>query len=171
MAYFTRTEESRQDAQRALERGRSIRRWAFAGCSPWEHLAFAIPMSEQLDALQAYGYDINADDFDLAEAIHVDLFADSDDEKLAAILNLEPCDGGGYAEFLAGLCALEAFGDEPTPEDCAETLGGDLFACLVCYEGEQVGIDPDEGWPLFKPTRIVWIHQTGSTAGRWKEVP
>ena len=105
MAYFTRTEESRQDAQRALARGRSIRRWAFAGCSPWEHLAFAIPMSEQLDALQAYGYDINADDFDLAEAIHVDLFADSDDEKLAEVLNLEPCDGGGYAEFLAGLCA------------------------------------------------------------------
>ena len=77
----------------------------------------------------------------------------------------------GITRVEDGLCALEAFGDEPTPEDCAETLGGDLFACLVCYEGEQVGIDPDEGWPLFKPTRIVWIHQTGSTAGRWKEDP
>ena len=171
MAYFTRTEESRQDAQRALARGRSIRRWAFVGCSPWEHLAFAIPCEEQLVALKTYGFDVDADGFDLEEAIHADLFADSDDEKLAEVLNLEPCDGGGYAEFLAGLCALERFAEEPTPDDCTESLDGDLFAYLVCYEGEQVGIDPDEGWPLFKPTRIVWIRATGSTVGRWKEVP
>lgn len=169
MQYFIRTEESMEDAQLALQRGRSIRRWAYAGCTPWEHLAFAIPEDEQLNALQAYGYDIHADDFDLEGAIHVDLFADSDDERLAEVLNLEPCDNGGYAEFLPGLCALEAFDDEPTPEGCTETLDGELFPYLVCYEGEQVSTDPDEGWPLFRPTRIVWIHETGSIAGRWRE--
>lgn len=170
MQYFIRTEESMEDAQLALQRGRSIRRWAYAGCTPWEHLAFAIPADEQLDALKAYGFDVDADGFDLEEAIHIDLFQDSDDDRLVAILNLEPCDHGGYAEFLPGLCALEAFDDEPTPEGCTETLDGELFPYLVCYEGEQVGTDPDEGWPLFQPTRIVWIHPTGSNAGRWKEV-
>jgi len=68
MTYFTRTEESRQDAQRALERGAQhsplgVCRLFSVGAS-----GLRIPMSEQLDALQAYGYDINADDFDLAEA-------------------------------------------------------------------------------------------------------
>lgn len=170
MAYFIRTEERPEDAEQALKRGRSIRRWAFAGCSPWEHLAFALPVSEQLTALEAYGYDIDADEFDLDEAIHIDLFQDSDDDRLVAILNLEPCEHGGYAEFLPGLCALEAFDEEPAPGQCAETLNGELFALLVCYEGEQVGHDPDEGWPLFKPRRIVWMHETGSTMSRWIEI-
>ncbi len=168
--YFVRTEESIADAKKALGRGRSIRRWAYAGCTPWEHLAYAIPADEQMAALEAYGVDIYADDFDLEDAIHIDLYAESDDEKLAKALNLEPCEDGGYAEFLPGLCALEAFGEEPTPEQCTETLDGDMFAYLVCYEGEQVGTDPDEGWPLFKPNRIVWTHETGSTVTRWREI-
>ena len=164
--YFIRTEETKEDALKSLERGRSIRRWAFVGSSPWEHLAFAIPKEEQLDALEKYGYDAYADDFDAEKIIHEELFFECDDEKLAEILNLEPCEGGGYAEFLPGLCSLEEFENEPSPEDCTETLQGSVFAYLVCYEGEPAGIDPDEGWALFRPSKVVWIAETGSTATR-----
>jgi len=68
--------------------------------------------------------------------IHVDLFADSDDEKLAEVLNLEPCDRRWVCRIPRCLCALERFAEEPTPDDCTESLDGDLFAYLVCYEGE-----------------------------------
>lgn len=78
MPYFVRTVESIEEAHEALKRGRSVRRWNFAGGTPY-----------------------------------------------------------------------------------------DIF--MVCYEGEFVGYDQDEGWPLFKPTRIVWIHETGSTTKRWRE--
>lgn len=168
--FFVRTEEAVEDAKAALRRGRSVRRWAFAGCSPWEHLAFAIPEEEQVAALEAYGYDIFSEEFDTMNAIHDELFTDSDDEKLAEILNLEPFEDGGYAEFLDGLCSLEDFDTEPRPEDCTATLDGALFPYLVCYEGEPVGTDPDAGWTLFRPTRIVWIHKTGQTGGRMKNI-
>lgn len=164
--FFIRTEETTKDAERALVRGRSVRRWAFLGCTPWEHLAFAVPVDEQKEALEAYGYDIYAEDFDREEIIHGELFAECDDEKLAEILNLEPCEDGGFAEFLLGLCSLEEFDTEPRPEDCTETFQGQLFPYLVCYEGESCGIDPDDGWQLFRPTRIVWIHETGQTGKR-----
>jgi hypothetical protein len=169
--FFIRTEESIEDAQKSLERGRSVRRWAFIGCSPWEHLAFAIPDDEKLKALETYGYDIDADSFDMDEIIHSDLFADCDEEKLARILNLEPCkDGYGYAEFLPGLCSLEEFDHEPNPSECSQNLQGELFAYLVCFEGEPVGIDPDEEWQLFRPTRIVWVSETGSKMQRQREI-
>lgn len=170
MTYFVRTEETLRDAQLALERKRSVRRWAFAGASPWEFLAFAIPEDEQLDALREYGVDVDAEGFDLEEAIHGDLFAECDEERLAGCMNLEPFGDGGYAEFLPGLCALEAFDAEPRPEDCTQTLDGELLALLACYEGEAVGEDPDEGWILFHPKRIVWTHETGSTVTRWREI-
>ena len=169
--YFVRTEETEEQAIASLERGRSVRRWAFFGCTAWEHLAFAIPEDEQIAALEAMGYDLS--ERDVNDIIHNELFHDNSPETERAIAeacNLTKVSERGYAEFLDGLCALEAFDVLPSPDWVSASLDGKLFAKLVCYEGEPVGVDPDEGWPLFKPTRIVWIHDTGSTVKRGKHI-
>lgn len=166
MAYFVRTEESIQQAKESLKRGKSVRRWAFFGSTAWEHLAFALPEDEQEEVLEEMGYDLAEQD--AADIIHNDLFNRDCEAEIAEAANLTKVSDRGYAEFLDGLCALEEFDEEPTPEDVTETLDGENFRYLVCYEGEYVGEDPDEGWPLFRPTRIVWTHDTGSTTKRGK---
>lgn len=66
--FFTRTESSREDAQSALERGRSIRRWSHMGCSPWEHLAMSVSNKERIEALEKLGYDVCTEEDADAEA-------------------------------------------------------------------------------------------------------
>lgn len=149
-----------------MKRGKSVRRWAFFGSTAWEHLAFALPEDEQEEVLEEMGYDLAEQD--AADIIHNDLFNRDCEAEIAEAANLTKVSDRGYAEFLDGLCALEEFDEEPTPEDVTETLNGEIFRYLVCYEGEYVGEDPDEGWPLFRPTRIVWTHDTGSTTKREK---
>ena len=162
MKYFIRTEETIEQAQESLKRGKSVRRWAFFGSTAWEHLAFAIPAEEQEEILAKMGYEFNSDE-EMAEFIHT---ADLDEEKIAEAANLTKIGERSYAEYLDGLCALESFDEIPEPEDCTATLNGEVFRYLVCYEGEYVDEDPDEGWELFKPHRIVWIHDTGSNTKR-----
>jgi len=178
MAYFVRTVESIEEAHEALKRGRSVRRWNFAGGTPYDIFMYGIPVEEQREALkelaeldpESYGDYANVDEWTDEEVRDAVLYDDIPAEDIIKVLNLEPFDDrGGYAQYLPGLCALEQFEQEPKPEDVTATLHGELFAYLVCYEGEFVGYDPDEGWPLFKPTRIVWIHETGSTTKRWRE--
>lgn len=166
--YFIRTEETEQQAYESLQRGKSVRRWAFAGCNPWEHLAFAIPYDEQLEALEKLGYDTL--DINVTSVIQDDLFHQNRDDEIAIVCNLTKLENGYYAEFLEGLCALESFSEVPEPSSLSRTLDDNLFAKLVCYEGEFVGLDPDENWELFKPSRIVWIHDTGSTVKREKNI-
>jgi len=168
MAYYIRMEENLEDAQSSLERGKSVRRWAFAGCSPWEHLAFAIPEDEQKDALETY-FGREVEDEELTSLIHDDLFSESDDEKLAEILNLTRLESGYYAEFLDGLCALESFDGEPVPENI-EVPKDYQFRYMICYEGTPVGIDEDEGWELFTPSRIVWTRETEYTQKRGRNI-
>lgn len=169
MAYFIRTEESIEDAKGSLERGKSVRRWAFFGSLAWEHLAFAVPEEEQEEILERMGYEFN--DYDeMTQFIHGELFHEDCEEEIAAAANLTKVSERGYAEFLDGLCALESFDEVPATSDVTESLDGETFRYLVCYEGEEVGVDPDEGWPLFRPTRIVWTHDTGSKVKREKVI-
>ena len=162
MAYFIRTEETIEQAQESLKRGKSVRRWAFFGSTAWEHLAFAIPAEEQEEILAEMGYEFDSDE----EMIDFIQTADLDEEEIAEAANLTKVGNRSYAEFLDGLCALESFDEVPAPEDCTATLNGEVFRYLVCYEGEYIDDDPDEGWELFKPRRIVWTHDTGSTVKR-----
>ena len=162
MAYFIRTEETIEQAQESLKRGKSVRRWAFFGSTAWEHLAFAIPAEEQEEILAEMGYEFDSDE----EMIDFIQTADLDEEEIAEAANLTKVGNRSYAEFLDGLCALESFDEVPAPEDVTETLDGEVFRYLVCYEGEYIDDDPDEGWPLFKPSRIVWTHDTGSDTKR-----
>ena len=170
MKYFIRTEETREKAQKAMERNRSIRRWAFAGCHPEEHFMFAITGEEQIEAIREMGYEV--DTAEEAYQVFIDEIENEEEkyEELVSTLNLEPLENGGYAEFLPGLCALEEHEAEPKPEDCTEDLNGELMPLLICYEGEEVGVDPDEGWTLFRAERIVWIHETGQDGKRHKEI-
>ncbi len=163
--FFIRTEESKELIQKAMKRNRSIRRWAFAGCSPEEHFLFAIPPHERVEAIQRMGYEVSTEE----EAINI-YYEEIEEEDLIEVLSLTKLDGGGYGELLDGLCALEMFDEEPEPEECEEDLDGDLFPYLVCYEGEFVGYDPDEDWPLFKAERVVWVAETGQKTRREKEL-
>jgi hypothetical protein len=168
MGFFIRMEETHEQAQASLQRKKSVRRWAFAGCTPWEHLAFAIPEEEQKEALEEYyGRDIEPEE--IGSLIHDELFQESDDERLAEILNLTRLESGYYAEFLDGLCALESYDEEPSPESI-DIPAEYQFRYMVCYEGEPAGIDEDEGWELFTPSRIVWIHDTGGGQKRLKHI-
>lgn len=162
--FFTRTECSREDAQSALERGRSIRRWSHMGCSPWEHLAMSVTAEERIEALQKLGYDVYTDE-EAESIVWGELFEADVDDAIIEALGLEPF-GNGYAQYLPGLCALESFEDEPSPEDCTVTLDGASFGWLVCYEGEFAGYDPDDDWELYRPTRIVWAVPTQATGQR-----
>jgi len=166
MAYFIRTEETIKQAQESLKRGKSVRRWAFFGSTAWEHLAFAIPAEEQEEILAEMGYEFDSEE-EMIEFIQTE---DFDEEAIAKAANLTKIEEGGYAEYLDGLCALESFSEVPSPEDVTETLDGETFRYLVCYEGEYIGEDPDEGWDLFKPHRIVWTHDTQSTTKRERNI-
>ena len=165
MAYFIRTEETIEQAQESLKRGKSVRRWAFFGSTAWEHLAFAVPAEEQEEILEKMGYEFDSDE-EMIEFIHSLEGMALDEEEIAEAANLTKVSEHGYAEYLDGLCALESFDEVPSPEDCTATLNSETFRYLVCYEGEYIDEDPDEGWELFKPRRIVWTHDTGSTVKR-----
>ena len=170
MTYFIRTEESKGDAFASLERKKSIRRWNHMGCSIDEHFLFALPDSEKEEVLLKLGF--SQEDFwsiSLADFFREFVVGEFSDEELAEAMNLTELEDGGFAEFLPGLCSLESFDFEPTPEDCTETLWGELFRYTVCYEGEFVGYDPDEGWELFIPHRIVWVSENEEYTARWKE--
>jgi len=170
--FFIRTEESIEAAHASLERKKSVRRWAYVGANPWEHLAFGISDEERIEALEELGYEVSDID-EATEIIQGELFADNTpemEERIISVLRLTKLENGGYAQFLDGLCALEGFEKEPEPDDVTETLDGELLAYLVCYEGEAVGIDPDEGWYLFSPSRIVWMRETGSNITREKNI-
>lgn len=161
-SFYVRAEESIEDAIKALERGRSVRRWATLGAQPYEHLMFA-SADEKREILEAIGIeDAWMMTEETLDGVIADMeFGDAENRVIIEKLGLEPF-GNGYAAFLDGLCALEWFDEEPTPEDCTATLDGSLFGYLVCYEGDYAGADPDEGWPLFHPVRIVWATETGS---------
>lgn len=172
--FYIRTEENPASAERALKRGRSVRRWGFAGADLRDHLRDDLDGADQYDAVRElatlfdYDFPREATPEDLGEALHelsYILIPGSEEERQAAQrLGYEPYKSG-YARFLDGLCALQEFGQEPSPEDLNTDLGGDLFRYLVCYEGEPVGWDDaDEGWPLFRPTRIVWVYDRGPDA-------
>ncbi len=167
--FFIRTEESKELIQEAMERNRSVRRWAFAGCSPAEHFLFAIPSHEKVEAIQEMGYDVSSSD-EAVDVYYAEIDGEDIEEGLIDVLNLTELDDGGHGELLDGLCALEMFDEKPKPEECEEDLDGDLFPYLVCYEGEFVGYDPDEDWPLFKAERVVWVTKTGQTARREREI-
>ena len=90
------------------------------------------------------------------------------ENEIVSFLSLEPFNGG-YIKYLNGLCALEMFDNLPTIKDCTKKLDGQakepfLFKYLVCFEGEEVGEDIGdwgETWKLFKPSRILWIEESG----------
>lgn len=91
------------------------------------------------------------------------------EKEIAQLLQLEVFNNG-YIKYLKGLCALEMFDKEPTINDCTKMLIGEdnepfLLKYLVCFEGEEVGVDIGddwgEPWKLFKPKRIVWIEESG----------
>ena len=171
MAYYIRTEETQEQAVEALKRGRSVRRWAFAGEDMETLIRYDLEGEEQYEAVRRLS-DIFDLDFpeeatpdDLKDALwelEEILVPGSDEEKQAAeALGYEPFDSG-FARFLDGLCALQEFDVEPKPEDLKNDFCGDLFRYLVCYKGEYTGWDDaDEGWPLFRPVRIAWIHDRG----------
>lgn len=174
MTFFIRTEETREQAEEALGRGRSVRRWAFAGSGMRDMVEYDLKGEEQYEAVHELSdlFDLDfpeeATPEDLREALYelsLILEAGSEDEARAAeALEYEPF-GSGYARFLDGLCALQEFDSGPKPEDLTEDFCGDLFRYLVCYEGDNAGWDDaDEGWPLFRPRRIVWVHDRGEDA-------
>ena len=169
LKYFVRTDESIPKAQKAMERNRSIRRWAFAGAHPEEHFLFGITNEERVQVINKMGFEVETEE-EAVQVFQSEVEGLMTDDLIKALnlapMDAEPGDYVGYAEFLQGLCALEGFENKPTPADCSEDLHGELFPYLVCYEGEYVGDDPDEGWPLFQATKIVWVHETGQAGKR-----
>ena len=68
------------------------------------------------------------------------------------------------AQYLPGLCALKEYDTEPSRDEAAQDAMNcsDDYASLpvfAIYEGEHVGEEPDEGWVLFRPTRLVLVDQ------------
>ena len=174
MKFYIRTEETREQAREAMNRGRSVRRWAFAGEDMRDLLRDDLEGREQYDAVRRLCeiFDLEfpeeATPEDLKTALReLDYILEpgSEEEKQAAeALGYETFEKG-FARFLDGLCALQEFDSEPKPEDLKKDLCGYLFRYLVCYEGEYTGWDDaDEGWPLFRPVRIAWIHDRGENA-------
>jgi len=173
--YFVRTEETHEDAELAMQRGRSVRRWSTAGWKMIDHLRYFYEHGSeehyQMIARICEAWELPAplNDAELRavlDELGFVLLDDDEAEKEAAeILGFERFESG-WAKYLDGLCALEEFDSQPTPEDVTATLPrGELFRYLACYEGERVGWDyADGGWPLFRPSRIVWIHDRGPEA-------
>ena len=171
--FFIRTEETKEKAEKALERNQSIRRWAYIGAHPEEHFLFAITGEERIAAMNKLGFEVEYED----EALEVFTEeVEGNEDLLPALIEalnlteMTEMEAGGYAEFLPGLCALEKHEEEPKPEDCTVDLNGHLFPYLVCYEGEEVGTDPDEDWTLFRAARIAWIAPTGATGKRERNI-
>lgn len=166
--YFVRTEESMEQAQAALERGRSVRRWAYAGADPLTFLQFALPADERFEVVCKVAAEVGIE-VETERDVEYLLFdregSDLPEDSIIRVLGLEPF-GDGWAQFLDGLCALASFVDEPSREEEFPKLNGVHLPLLVCYEGEFCGYDPDEGWELFRPGRIVWVRETGSDVRR-----
>jgi len=180
--YYIRTEETPEQAEESLRRGRSVRRWAFAGNPLRTMLRYDLEDEEQYDAVrlvsELFGepFPEQATEDDLREALDVldDILEPGSPEEAqaAAVIGYERF-GNGWARYLDGLCALREYDYVPQPEEITKALNrrGDLFRYLVCYEGEYVGWDDaDEGWPLFRPIRIVWIHDRGVDAPRAERI-
>lgn len=173
--YFIRTEESPQDAQASLQRGRSVSRWNTAGWKMIDHLRYYYEHGSEdhyqmISRLcEAWELPVPQNDADLRAILDeigsILLGDDEAEEEAARILGFERFENG-WAKFLDGLCALQKFESQPSPDDVTATLPhGELFRYLVCYEGEQTGWDyADGGWPLFRPIRIVWVHDRGADA-------
>lgn len=157
-----------EQAQAALERGRSVRRWAYAGADPITFLQYALPPRERFEAVREVAAEVGIE-VETEQDVEYLLFdrdgADLSQDAIIRVLGLEPC-GDGWAQYLDGLCALESFEEEPPMDGEFRTLNGIHLPLLVCYEGEFVGYDPDEDWELFRPTRIVWVRETGSDVRR-----
>ena len=146
MPYYLRREPSLDEAKASLARGRSLRGWAWAGnCrSCWER-----EWQEQRE----FGF---RPDWE------------PDDLEPCPLPSLPPgkarcgCDGEPLALYLPGLCALAEFEEEPDEADAlaaSEPADWGWLPVVALYEGEPAGDDPDEGWTLFRPTRLVWVKE------------
>jgi len=140
-AFFVRREPSVDAAQASLERGRSVRSWsAYGMCAhvlqDWAEDGLVPPLCEAEEVPPLSG----------------------DNDRRCARCRLE--DAPAYAHFLPGLCAI-AEGDD-ADEALEMGIRGstyDWLPVLALFEGEEVGTDPDEGWTLFRPTRLLWARE------------
>jgi hypothetical protein len=169
VAYFLRREESRGAAEGAVQRGRSLDGYAYAGQCIRCH-AMDVTMAwdaEEAEAMMA----LDGDDLIIAieEALGglVELQQTPDARDWPAACRHVRNEGAmPYVRVLPGLCALAALGDydaDPTPADVLAAVGGTWPAYangdwLAVYEGEELDqADPAEGWALFRPVRVVWV--------------
>jgi hypothetical protein len=143
---WLRSCSSEQDAQADLERGRSLRGYGTAG---WCWRCWA---ESDLDPDRAWSEDEVLDALGLEAAPGLELSP-----------GVARCGhaGAAYASYLPGLCALAAdLGPEDVEDAVARVVAGGAYRndFLALYEGEDAGeLDPDEGYELFHPTRIVWV--------------
>jgi hypothetical protein len=152
---WLRSCSSPADAAADLQRGRSLRGWGTAG-SCWRCWSETEP--GVLDPDRGW-----------------------DEDEVVDVLGLEPVPGlerspgvawcghagTAYAAYLPGLCALAG---DLGPGDVEDAVARAVAAAayrndfLALYEGEDAGeLDPDEGYELFRPTRLVWVRPWGTT--------
>jgi hypothetical protein len=157
--YYLRTEPDADAVAASMTRGRSLDEWGLAGADALSWLDNAT--DEELfdvarEVARAEGLPLPRDRDDaylLAQQ-------DADEELIVRVLGLEPWPGGGWCRYLPGLCALQECDEPPDPAEALAEIQGSHYAqvngVLVLYEGDPVGIDPAEGWPLFRPRRVAW---------------
>lgn len=152
---WLRSCSSEQDAQADLQRGRSLRGYGTAG-SCWRCWSETEP--GVCDPDRAWSEDEVVDVLGLEEA-----------PGLARSPGVARCGHAGtaYAAYLPGLCALAGDlspGDVEDAVSRAGAAGAYRNDFLALYEGEDAGeLDPDEGYELFRPTRLVWVRLWGTT--------
>ena len=174
MAYFLRREASPADAEGALQRGRSLDGYAYAGqclrCHAMDvSIAWDPDQAERLLALEGDELIIA-----LEEALGgLVAFREAPYARdwPAACKHVRQEGAMPYVRVLPGLCALTALGDyddaDPTPDDVLADLGGEwpVYSAqgnwIALFEGEECDEGDPEGWTLFRPTRLVWVVRAG----------
>jgi hypothetical protein len=132
-----------------LARGRSLRGYGTAG---WCWRCWADTEPGVLDPDRAWSEDEVVDALGLEPV-----------PGLARSPGVARCGHAGtaYAAYLPGLCSLAAdLGPEDVEDAVARIVAAGAYRndFLALYEGEDAGeLDPDEGYGLFRPTRLVWV--------------
>jgi hypothetical protein len=187
MAYFLRTEESEDDAQRALVRGRSANGWNLVGMDPIDWATAVMPTDDYLLLTLAIqlAHDHDLPSFGARGLLWLEDHTDPTVFQTAIIhvLALEPVSppATGYWQPLPGLCALAEsstdLGTDPhawlalvpthdgfQPDHC--------FAYLAIYSGTWIAVD-EAGWPLFQADALLRVFPNPAWDGqhrRWIEI-
>jgi hypothetical protein len=184
MAYFLRMHEMIDEIVNDLRRGYSCHGWGIGSARTLRELVEQIVWvspSEYREWLRMVG--VPSDEALTPEEVFDRLVSDEAElERFLGLVGWAEVGDDLYARKLPGLCALAEIDHIPTRDEAlaiareaARDLGGvdveeALFPLLAIWEGEWVGYDENSTdgrvWPLFRPTRVVAVWETGEDGRR-----